>query len=317
VQVTSPTLSHNDRRRVEEYYNLARGHPGYYTQEVGGLGLPIYHSSDTQQQNAYGPSTSIYDQIAGRGMPPAAPHICRGSETQQQNAHGPLVSYDQLAGRGRLPAAAFPGEPGAAPATSDTPYSTGGVPLSSQTPDLFNYQQYIEGNVDNNPPIYYATGNHNDELPGSPRVRPPESPPLPLNNLFTVLPTFSQGSGGPLQSPRHDNHGSSLWVDTAKNHDNHGPQRGSTLWVDAAKNHDSGTQKSTKRFSLLPSSISKTSTTNREKSQTKSRSGINEEVIVRPRGPREHIPGSLFGPGPRCHCEKCLATRKALGISLQ
>ena len=85
------------------------------------------------------------------------------SDTHQPQAR-PSISYDDFVGGGR-PTAGLPGGPGAPPA-GETPYSTGGGRLYSQSSELHNYQRYSDADIpaedDHSMQGYYASGNSYD-----------------------------------------------------------------------------------------------------------------------------------------------------------
>lgn len=84
------------------------------------------------------------------------------TETYQPQSR-PSISYDDFVGGGR-PNAGLPGGPGA-PAAGDTPYSTGGRRLHSQSSDLNNYQRYSDADIEDDQSMYYASGGYTDESP--------------------------------------------------------------------------------------------------------------------------------------------------------
>ncbi|PSN73912.1 phospholipid-transporting ATPase-like protein [Corynespora cassiicola Philippines] len=78
----------------------------------------------------------------------------------------PSVSYDDFVGGGTSSTQGLPGGPGAPPA-GQTPYSTGGNRLYSQTSDLDNYQRYSDADipVDDDHSFYNAGGGSAYEEP--------------------------------------------------------------------------------------------------------------------------------------------------------
>jgi phospholipid-transporting ATPase len=87
------------------------------------------------------------------------------SDAPQQGR--PSISYDDFVG-GARPAAGLPGGPGA-PTAGNTPYSSGGDRLYSQTSDLNNYQRYSDADIDDDQSMYYASGGNFDEAPAGMR----------------------------------------------------------------------------------------------------------------------------------------------------